>query len=200
MCFPCKMDIAVLRIEIDELKNSIQHLERSNRELKQLLQTEPDSEYRVAVGENIMTLAKKRARVSALEEQLQHLTGKEYESDFVTVPVFEPATDGFNAESNPTSALTAAGASGMHTEELQAQPQEASSSGMDIDEGPVVNTAVGSSGEAVLDPNGTFAPDCRADNAWPPAAVLTPNAGLTAVVAQSGASTPVAGAGAGVWL
>ncbi|KAG2438829.1 hypothetical protein HXX76_005370 [Chlamydomonas incerta] len=68
---------SVLRIEVDELKNAIQHLERSNRELKELLASDPDPEYRQAIGENIVTVAKKRARVAALEEELRRITGED---------------------------------------------------------------------------------------------------------------------------
>ncbi|PNW75652.1 hypothetical protein CHLRE_12g535450v5 [Chlamydomonas reinhardtii] len=67
---------SVLRIEIDELKNAIKHLERSNRELQTLLEFDPDPEYRQAIGENIVTMAKKRARVAALEEELRRITGE----------------------------------------------------------------------------------------------------------------------------
>ena len=43
---------SVLRIEIDELKNAIKHLERSNRELQTLLEFDPDPEYR-QVGKRV---------------------------------------------------------------------------------------------------------------------------------------------------
>ncbi|KAG2453324.1 hypothetical protein HYH02_001548 [Chlamydomonas schloesseri] len=102
---------SVLRIEIDELQNAIQHLERSNRELKELLTSDPDPEYRQAIGENIVTVAKKRARVAALEEELRRITGEapaEGAAEAVepeSVPVEEQAT------TEPAAAAAAAAGS-----------------------------------------------------------------------------------------
>ncbi|GLC46237.1 hypothetical protein PLESTB_001538500 [Pleodorina starrii] len=125
------MALSVLKIEIDELKNSIQHLERSNRELKDLLQTDPDPEYRIAIGENITTLAKKRARVAALEEELRRLTGEEYESDAVAVPVSEEGAPGAALQEghNSVATRTAAG----RDEDMQTEEPQVAESHCDMD-------------------------------------------------------------------
>ncbi|KXZ47008.1 hypothetical protein GPECTOR_39g502 [Gonium pectorale] len=113
------MSESVLKKDIDELKNSILHLERSNQELKEALAAGPDPEFRMAIGENIATLAKKKARLAALEEELRRLTGEEYTSEPVAVGVDEgapaggrgaDATAAFPSTTTPTGAAAAAAA------------------------------------------------------------------------------------------
>ncbi|KAG2495671.1 hypothetical protein HYH03_006271 [Edaphochlamys debaryana] len=69
--------VSVLQLEIDELKNAVTHLLRSNAELREALASDADPEFRDAVNENLVTIARKRARVAALEEELRRLTGRE---------------------------------------------------------------------------------------------------------------------------
>ncbi|GIL90706.1 hypothetical protein Vretimale_15793 [Volvox reticuliferus] len=117
------MAVSVLKIEIDELKNSIKHLERSNRELKELLQTDGDLEYRIAIGENITTIAKKRARVAALEEELRRLAGEEYEHDAVAVPVCDEASSDQADDAEASGAVTHPGANDMQNAASQVVPR-----------------------------------------------------------------------------
>ena len=66
---------SALKDELDRLKNSVYHLERSNRELQAELANERDQDYQQAIGENIVLLAKQRARIASLEEELLALEG-----------------------------------------------------------------------------------------------------------------------------
>lgn len=61
-----------LEIELDRLCNSLKHLERSNEELKAAMQEDvlagrrPDQDFKQALQENIVTIAKHRARYGNL--------------------------------------------------------------------------------------------------------------------------------------
>lgn len=58
---------SLLEIELDRLKNAVAHLVRSNEALKEAYQQEEkDPEYKQALGENIVIIAKYRAQVSRL--------------------------------------------------------------------------------------------------------------------------------------
>ena len=58
---------SVLEIELDRLKNAEAHLVRSNAELKEAFQQEEsDKEYKQALEENIVVIAKYRAQVCRL--------------------------------------------------------------------------------------------------------------------------------------
>jgi hypothetical protein len=66
----------VLKAELIHLRNAIAHLEKSIAELKLALATEgPDPEYTQAINENIMVLAKQRARQATLEEEIAKVEG-----------------------------------------------------------------------------------------------------------------------------
>ena len=55
---------------VRDLENSIAHLVRSNRELEEFLQENgEDKELRVAIGENIVTIARRRAQLEDLIKQ-----------------------------------------------------------------------------------------------------------------------------------
>lgn len=50
------------------MRNSLQHLERSNAELRKAIEENgPDPDFRQAINENIVVIAKRRARLEALE-------------------------------------------------------------------------------------------------------------------------------------
>ena len=67
---------SALKDEIDRLENSVRHLERSNRELKEELEANGrDVDYQVAIGDNIVLLAKQKARIASLKEELVTLEG-----------------------------------------------------------------------------------------------------------------------------
>mmetsp|Transcript_13750 Transcript_13750/g.38924 ORF Transcript_13750/g.38924 Transcript_13750/m.38924 type:complete len:121 (+) Transcript_13750:433-795(+) len=67
----------VLQEEIGRLQNAVDHLVRSNKELKDLIQeTGPDRDYKEAIEENIVTIAKYRSAIQKLEEQMQKLKGE----------------------------------------------------------------------------------------------------------------------------
>lgn len=85
------MAVPLLEVELERLRNSVSHLERSNRELKEAMIEEgrgaaaaaaaaeggdgPDAEFKTAIAENIVTIAKQRARIASLEEELEKATG-----------------------------------------------------------------------------------------------------------------------------
>jgi hypothetical protein len=65
---------SLLEIERDRLLGSISHLERSVDELKAAIAEEgPDQDYRDAINENVVVIAKYKARVAALEEEIQRV-------------------------------------------------------------------------------------------------------------------------------
>jgi hypothetical protein len=65
-----------LRQEIARLRNASTHLESSNVELKAALAADPgDQDFKDAIGENIAVIAKYRARVAALQQELEAAGG-----------------------------------------------------------------------------------------------------------------------------
>mmetsp|Transcript_33464 Transcript_33464/g.84803 ORF Transcript_33464/g.84803 Transcript_33464/m.84803 type:complete len:183 (-) Transcript_33464:244-792(-) len=66
---------SLLEIELDQLCNSVKHLERSNAELKEALQEGPDPDLRAAFNENIVVIAKQRARIASLRDEIMKLRG-----------------------------------------------------------------------------------------------------------------------------
>eukprot|EP01026_Neomeris_dumetosa_P062768 TRINITY_DN59483_c0_g2_i2.p2 TRINITY_DN59483_c0_g2~~TRINITY_DN59483_c0_g2_i2.p2 ORF type:complete len:175 (-),score=23.84 TRINITY_DN59483_c0_g2_i2:73-573(-) len=61
----------VLEKERQDLLLAIQHLQRSNTELYQVIKEYgPDVDYREAIGENIVAIAKKRSRIQQIEKEL----------------------------------------------------------------------------------------------------------------------------------
>lgn len=68
---------SVLEAERDRLLNSIAHLTRSNAELREALgATGPDRDFKQAIEENIVVLARYRARVEALEAEIRRAKGQ----------------------------------------------------------------------------------------------------------------------------
>jgi len=60
----------VLRRQLAELENQIAHLERSNTEMKEILDTDgPDPDLRAAIGENIVAIARRKAILEDLRKQ-----------------------------------------------------------------------------------------------------------------------------------
>lgn len=66
---------SLLEIERDRLQLSNQHLERSVQELKQAMLEDPDPEYKAAISENLVVIAKQRARVASLEDEIRRAKG-----------------------------------------------------------------------------------------------------------------------------
>jgi hypothetical protein len=65
---------SVVEAELERLRNAVVHLQRSNAELKEAYRLEEqDPEYRVALEENIVVIARYRAKIAALEEELRRL-------------------------------------------------------------------------------------------------------------------------------
>lgn len=65
-----------LAIERDRLLNAVDHLVRSNEEIKACLQeTGHDPELRQAVGENIVVIAKYKAKIQKIQEELRKSQG-----------------------------------------------------------------------------------------------------------------------------
>ncbi|KAG1679117.1 hypothetical protein FOA52_000472 [Chlamydomonas sp. UWO 241] len=63
-----------LKDEHGRLSNSLAHLERSNAELKAAFAADPSERvFKTALEENIMVIAKQRARIAALEEEVERL-------------------------------------------------------------------------------------------------------------------------------
>jgi septal ring factor EnvC (AmiA/AmiB activator) len=58
--------------EIRRLENAVGHLVRSNTELKEAIarQEDEDGEFRSAIGENIVLIAKYRAKIARLKEEI----------------------------------------------------------------------------------------------------------------------------------
>ena len=70
-------DALILQEELNELLNSITHLERSNSELRQALSSDShDEDFLLAVQENEEVLLKKQKRAEALDKAIFQITGK----------------------------------------------------------------------------------------------------------------------------
>ena len=66
----------VLREELERLQNSVHQLERSNKELEEEMKLHGrDRDYSEAVGENIVLLAKQKARIASLLEEISKAEG-----------------------------------------------------------------------------------------------------------------------------
>ncbi|KAK9803950.1 hypothetical protein WJX72_007716 [[Myrmecia] bisecta] len=64
--------VLVLEAERDRLRNAVQHLSSSNRQLKQALEEDgPDAEYQEAIGENIVVIAKYHGQIALLEKDIK---------------------------------------------------------------------------------------------------------------------------------
>eukprot|EP00953_Heterococcus_sp_UTEX-ZZ885_P004363 2861-Heterococcus_DN1.PRE.6 len=74
-------DALILQEELNELLNSITHLERSNSELREALTSDPnDADFLQAVQENEGVLLKKQKRAEKLDEAILQITGKHPDS------------------------------------------------------------------------------------------------------------------------
>ena len=64
-----------LEFQIRELENQIKHLVRSNAELEAYIaESGPDKELRVAIGENIVSIARRRAILEDMQKQVSLLS------------------------------------------------------------------------------------------------------------------------------
>eukprot|EP00878_Enallax_costatus_P010368 GHUV01010821.1.p3 GENE.GHUV01010821.1~~GHUV01010821.1.p3 ORF type:complete len:160 (+),score=41.87 GHUV01010821.1:1158-1637(+) len=83
--------ISLLEMERDRLQGSLNHLERSVKELKAAIAEEgPDQDYKGAINENVVLIAKSRARIAALDDEIKRskgLAGDISMSELATVPV-----------------------------------------------------------------------------------------------------------------
>jgi len=71
-----------LQLQIDEIKNSIFHLERSNKELEDVLAEDPgDVDFMEAIAENLIVVDRKRAQVAALQKKLMATAGHKCGAD-----------------------------------------------------------------------------------------------------------------------
>ena len=82
---------SLLEIERDRLKGSVDHLQRSVEELKAAIaETGPDQDYKEAINENVVLIAKTRARIAALDDEIKRsrgVTGDISMCQLATVPV-----------------------------------------------------------------------------------------------------------------
>eukprot|EP01024_Parvocaulis_polyphysoides_P021419 TRINITY_DN20132_c0_g1_i1.p3 TRINITY_DN20132_c0_g1~~TRINITY_DN20132_c0_g1_i1.p3 ORF type:complete len:126 (-),score=27.22 TRINITY_DN20132_c0_g1_i1:163-540(-) len=68
--------VELLEKERQDLLTALEHLERSNKELKEILIEEgPEVEYKEAIGDNIVAIAKKRSRLAYIEKELGIIQG-----------------------------------------------------------------------------------------------------------------------------
>lgn len=129
----------VLEIEIERLKNATQHLERSNRELKEAMaeQEVKDPDFKEALQENIVVIAKYRARIVSLEEELKRMKGQDSHTDqpnIASVPVEDTMADAADTSNMDDQQAHALGHAA--TEPGQAQS-------MDVDQATQGNTGEG---------------------------------------------------------
>lgn len=89
------LSASLLEIERDRLLTSLSHLERSVVELKAAQAQDPDPEYKAAISENLVVIAKKRARVACLEDEIKRAKGEHVaditHSQLAAVPVSDEA-------------------------------------------------------------------------------------------------------------
>ena len=83
---------SLMEIERDRLLCSLQHLERSVKELKQALTEDPDPEYKLAISENLVVIVKQRARVASLEDEIKRARGMKCDISHTQVAAV-PVTD-----------------------------------------------------------------------------------------------------------
>ena len=83
-----------LEAEKLRLENSVGHLERSILELKEAISSEGDEdrEFKKAIEENIVVIAKSRARIERLDKEIGELKQgiQNLGGNIVSVPVTEP--------------------------------------------------------------------------------------------------------------
>lgn len=106
-----------LEAEKARLKNSVGHLERSIGELKEAISEhgDEDREFKKAIEENIVVIAKNRARIELLDEEIGELKQgiQNLGGNMVSVPVTAPPPppaagnrDNKNDESMPDAGNT----------------------------------------------------------------------------------------------
>jgi hypothetical protein len=139
---------SLMEIERDRLLCSVQHLERSVKELKQAMAEDPDPEYKAAISEDLVVIAKQRARVQCLEDEIKRakgMTGDISHSQLAAVSLTEAPTapqlrqqqqqQQASQSISHASASTPAGAGQTDTRSvLDNQPQESAAvADMDMD-------------------------------------------------------------------
>ena len=74
---PQELPYGPLKLEIAQLQHAVVHLLRSNEQLRQAIaERGPDRDYQDAINENIVTIARHKARIASIKEQL-HAMGAE---------------------------------------------------------------------------------------------------------------------------
>lgn len=88
-----KAFISEMEAEKIRLENSVGHLQRSIVELKEAIEEgDPDREFKQAIEENIVVIAKYKARIERLDKEITNLTrGFQDLGSQATVPVSEAA-------------------------------------------------------------------------------------------------------------
>lgn len=131
---------SLLEIERDRLLLSNQHLERSVQELKQAMLEDADPEYKAAISENLVVIAKQRARVASLADEIRRakgLAGDISHAQVAAVPVGGsggPAAAGGRApgqeqQHNGAPAAAAAGQQPAQPQDLNSAAAATGSSG-----------------------------------------------------------------------
>ena len=116
------LSVSVLEAELKTLQNSNVHLRQSIAELKQAMQEERDPEYKAAIEENIVLIAKQEARMDLLRAEILAARGGSIHGSEAPAPAVIPAAEGGLAQAG----------SGAAAEEV-VQAQAAGSAGMDVD-------------------------------------------------------------------
>lgn len=113
---------SLLEIDLDKLCNSLKHLERSNQELKQALQEGPDPDLQIAFNENIVVIAKQRAHIAALRDEIMKLRGHTPHSTAagaVAVPLSDNDSQQPDQDALAGSSQTQGASSSMEVEHAQ---------------------------------------------------------------------------------
>lgn len=129
---------SLLEIERDRLLCSLQHLERSVKELKQAMVDDPDPEYKTAISENLVVIVKQRARVASLEDEIKRAKGMKGDishAQVAAVPVLESqqqAAPSGRQTAASHAAATQADVNSTQQDQRRSQ-QEGAAAGMDVD-------------------------------------------------------------------
>lgn len=117
--------ISLLEIERDILKGTVDHLQRSVEELKTAIaETGPDQDYKVAINENVVLIAKTRARIAALDDEIERsrgVTGDISMCQLATVPVSDVD---MNMQQQHGSLAPPTASSEMQQQQHLEQPQQ----------------------------------------------------------------------------
>lgn len=94
MCSQTSSQKEGLEIEKERLQKAVYHLKRSNRELEDALVSEgPDREFRQAIGENIVIIARYQGEIERLDQEIRKAHGEVVNvtsSQRIPIPVEEP--------------------------------------------------------------------------------------------------------------